>query len=396
MNTTRSNKIALMVVGLNGCTANTFVSSLHVSPISRLGSIVDGDDFRQVVFPQAKDFVVRGWDPNPKDALSTAQSYKILPPNVLNRLPKELSNLIPSPAVVGASDTSEAVASNHIHRVGDATEALAAIEADINTWREEIHFQHGIVIYLGPPLKAPPNLELLLKCEDVNALLESLSSSLTSGMLYAIAAARSGCAFIDFTPNATLDLPSVVKLFTDSNLPVAGRDGNTGQSLLKTVLGHMFRIRNLKVDGWYSTNILGNNDGLVLSRPDHAALKLSDKRGILAPVLGYDDLEHVVTIDYYRPRGDNKESWDNIDFRGWWDGDMSMKINWIGRDSLLAGPILFDLVRHLVYSLDAGWSGIQDHLGIYFKRPLKRGPESFFWQYLRLLNAYSINYSQHL
>lgn len=207
-------------------------------------------------------------------------------------------------------------------------------------------------------------------------------------MLYAYAAIEENCPFVDFTPNVTLETEALLELADIKNVPLAGRDGNTGQTLMKTVLGQMLKIRNLKLDGWYSTNILGNNDGKVLARNEHAEIKMRDKLGVLEPLLGYGDFDHTVNIEYFAPRGDNKEAWDSIDFLGWLDQSISVKINWLGRDSILAAPLILDLIRLLEYAQREGEKGIQSHLAMYFKNPLGTKTRGFFDQYKLFVDYY--------
>nr|MBC8554266.1 inositol-3-phosphate synthase [Candidatus Brocadiales bacterium] len=211
---------------------------------------------------------------------------------------------------------------------------------------------------------------------------------LTSGMLYAYAAIEENCPFVDFTPNVTLETGALLELADVKNVPLAGRDGNTGQTLMKTVLGQMLKIRNLKLDGWYSTNILGNNDGKVLARNEHSEIKMRDKLGVLEPLLGYGDFDHKVNIEYFAPRGDNKEAWDSIDFLGWLDQSISVKINWLGRDSILAAPLILDLIRLVEYAQRKGEKGIQSHLAMYFKNPLGTKARGFYDQYKVFVDYY--------
>jgi myo-inositol-1-phosphate synthase len=206
--------------------------------------------------------------------------------------------------------------------------------------------------------------------------------------LYAYAGIETGCAFIDFTPNVTLDVPGVQELAVHSGVPIAGRDGSTGQTLMKTLLAEMLQARNLKLEGWYSTNILGNNDGMVLSRPEHREVKMHDKLSVLEPILGYNTFSHAVDITYYPPRGDSKEAWDSIDFIGWFSLPMTMKIDWQGRDSILAAPLVLDLCKHLQFALAKGAIGIQSHLAIYFKQPIGTGVLPFSVAVRRLKEYY--------
>jgi len=165
---------------------------------------------------------------------------------------------------------------------------------------------------------------------------------------------------------------------------LAGKDGKTGQTLYKTVLAPMFQARDLRIKGWYSTNILGNKDGAILRNKEHGQAKVITKQSVLPKILGYDDFDHLVRIDYYSPRGDKKEAWDNIDFEGWLGERMSMKINWVGADSNLAAPLILDLARLTEYAARHGEKGDLSHLAFFFKSP--QGDEvsyDFFKQWLR-------------
>jgi myo-inositol-1-phosphate synthase len=212
-------------------------------------------------------------------------------------------------------------------------------------------------------------------------------SWITPGMIYAYAAIRKGCGYINFTPSVNAELPALRELAQKTGAVVAGKDGKTGQTLYKTVLAPMFKARQLKVLGWYSTNILGNTDGAVLSSTDHRQSNAATKLAVLSNILGYEDIDHQVRIDYYRPRGDNNEAWDNVDFEGWLGHKMCMKINWIGSDSVLAAPLVIDLVRFAGYAARCGEKGMLTYLDMFFKSPYGDGRElscDFFEQLDRL------------
>jgi myo-inositol-1-phosphate synthase len=201
--------------------------------------------------------------------------------------------------------------------------------------------------------------------------------AIAPSMLYAWASVTSGVPFANGAPNLTVDIPAIQKLAMDHNVAICGKDFKTGQTLLKTVLAPMFKARMLGLDGWYSTNILGNRDGEVLDDPGSFKTKEESKLGALEYILQpklypelYEKIHHKVRINYYPPRGDNKEGWDNIDIFGWLRYPMQIKVNFLCRDSILAAPIVLDLVIFLDLAQRAGFRGIQEWLSFYFKSPM--------------------------
>ncbi|HWJ14365.1 MAG TPA: inositol-3-phosphate synthase, partial [Gemmatimonadaceae bacterium] len=201
--------------------------------------------------------------------------------------------------------------------------------------------------------------------------------SIAPSMLYAYAALSEGIPFANGAPNLTADTPALVKLATDNQVPICGKDFKTGQTLLKTVLAPMLKARMLGLSGWYSTNILGNRDGEVLDDPASFKTKEESKLSVLHTILQpesypdlYKDFSHVVRINYYPPRGDNKEGWDNIDIVGWMGYPMQIKVNFLCRDSILAAPIVLDLALFSDFAHRAGMKGIQEWLSFYYKSPM--------------------------
>jgi myo-inositol-1-phosphate synthase len=212
--------------------------------------------------------------------------------------------------------------------------------------------------------------------EDFEAALDANDESIAPSMLYAYAALMEGLPFANGAPNLTADTPALVKLAIDNNAPICGKDFKTGQTLLKTVIAPMLKARMLGLDGWYSTNILGNRDGEVLDDPESFKTKEESKLGVLEFILQpdlypelYGDVYHKVRINYYPPRGDNKEGWDNIDIFGWLGYKMQLKLDFLCRDSILAAPLLLDLALFLDLAKRANMKGIQEWLSFYFKSP---------------------------
>jgi len=201
---------------------------------------------------------------------------------------------------------------------------------------------------------------------------------ISPSMKYFYVCAKDGIPFTNFTPSicAAAFVPALDKLAEENGCPYGGMDGKTGQTLLKTTLAPMFRVRDLKVEGWYSTNFLGNSDGLVLDDPGSNKTKVVSKASVLDSIVGYKVENHQVHIHYYKPRGDQKEAWDNIDIEGFLGEQMQMKINFLCKDSILAAPLVIDMVRLADAAKRKGESGIQRQLSLFFKSPYVKEGEA--------------------
>lgn len=385
-------RIGVLFVGLNGATANTTVAgsiALKNGLIDNCdGMLTETEIFSGLNLARFDQLVFGGWDVYDQDAYSVAVSNKILEPQLVERLRRELEEIRPWKAVVTEQDVDVARASNYVTSPL-LEEGLSTLIQDIVSFKTKHNLDKAIVVYLASPLKKVEMKDHHNEFLKFKKAICKNEKTISSAMLYALAAIEAGCPFVDFTPNVTLKVPAILQYAEEKKVPMAGRDGNTGQTLMKTVLGQMFKIRNLRLNGWYSTNILGNNDGLVLSMPEHRQTKMEDKLGVLEPVLGYNHFNHIVDIHYYPPRGDNKEAWESVDFSGWLGMPMSVKINWLGRDSILAAPLVIDLVRLMEFALRSEEYGIQSQLAIYFKHPLGTSARGFFDQYLLLKSYYS-------
>jgi myo-inositol-1-phosphate synthase len=217
--------------------------------------------------------------------------------------------------------------------------------------------------------------------------LDDNSPDISPAMLYAYAAMTKGIPYGNFTPSVAADTRALIELAEVRKVPIAGKDGKTGQTFIKSVLAPALKSRALKVDGWYSTNILGNRDGLALSNEDSLASKVKTKSSLLEDILGYEVEDHIVDIRYYRPRGDNKEAWDNIDIAGFLGQQMQIKVNFLCKDSILAAPLAIEIARCLDLAKQRGESGIQDQLSVFFKLPMSKDgkPEQAFHKQEKLL-----------
>ena len=265
---------------------------------------------------------------------------------------------------------------DHVKAIANKYEQAEALVEDINRFRKDNGCDRLVMIWCA-------STEVYIECSDVHTSLSAFEQGLRDNdpriapsMIYAYAALKSGVPFANGAPNLSIDIPALEELARQNNVPIAGKDFKTGQTLMKTIVAPGLKARMLGVRGWFSTNILGNRDGEVLDDPDSFKTKEVSKLSVLDNIFEperhpelYQDLYHKVRINYYPPHGDNKESWDNIDITGWMGYPMQIKINFLCRDSILAAPIVLDLALFLDLAQRAGMSGIQEWLSFYFKSP---------------------------
>jgi myo-inositol-1-phosphate synthase len=277
-------------------------------------------------------------------------------------------------------------------------EAAEALRRDIRDFKQNNGCDRLVMVWCASTEIFLEPSEVHANLENMEAAMEANDPQIAPSMLYAWAAIMEGVPFANGAPNLCVDVPAMVKLARDKGVPVCGKDFKTGQTLLKTVLAPMLKARLLGVNGWYSTNILGNRDGEVLDDPESFKTKEESKLGVLEYVLQpdlypelYGNIFHKVRINYYPPRGDNKEGWDNIDIFGWLGYPMQIKIDFLCRDSILAAPLALDLALLLDLAKRAGMKGIQEWLSFYFKSP-QHAPQVYpehdlFIQHTKLKNT---------
>ncbi|MCH2105125.1 MAG: inositol-3-phosphate synthase [Planctomycetes bacterium] len=291
------------------------------------------------------------------------------------------------PGVLDPADGTPIAADPESERLGSlpSGEQVAAITAALETFKEGAGVSRVIVVNLASSeaQRAPSD-----SWEDLAAFEAALEAGepQPSSVLYAYAALKAGHPFVNFTPSAGASIPALRELAEAQGVPVAGSDGKTGETLVKTVLAPMFSARALKVLAWQGYNMLGNRDGEVLEEPAHKAAKLHNKDQALRELLGNDDLHSEVAIDFVPSLNDWKTAWDFIHFEGFLGAKMSMQFTWQGSDSALAAPLVLDLVRLTDEAARAGHSGDLDHLACFFKAPLSGGTHDFHQQHYRLLS----------
>jgi myo-inositol-1-phosphate synthase len=343
------------------------------------------------------DLVFGGWDIFEDDCYDAARTAGVLERSLLDQVKPELEAIKPWPAVFDRRYVKRLDGPN-VKGPRNKRDLAEALIDDIRRFKESQKLDRLVMISCG-------STEVFLRETDVHRSIAAFEKGLAanddgipSSMIYAYAAIKEGIPYANAAPNLSADVPALVDLALRTGAPIAGKDLKTGQTLIKTIVAPGLKARLLGVSGWYSTNILGNRDGEVLDDPESFKTKEESKKSVLDYILQpnlypelYEHLCHVVRINYYPPRGDNKEGWDNIDMFGWLGYPMQLKINFLCRDSILAAPIVLDLVLFLDLAKRAGMSGIQEWLSFYFKSPM-HAPELYpehdlFIQLMKLKNT---------
>jgi myo-inositol-1-phosphate synthase len=406
-------KLGVLLVGL-GAVSTTFIAGVEAvrrglaRPIGsltqmntiRLGKRTESRtplirDF--VPLADLEDLVFTAWDPIPDDAFRSAEVCGVLKPQDIDPLRDFMSSIEPMTAAFDPAYVKK-LHGTHVKQAANKRELAEQLRADIRSFKQESGCDRLVMVWCA-------STEVFLRPHEVHDSIEIFEQAMEENheaiapsMLYAYAALKEGVPFANGAPNLTVDTPALSQLAHDAGLPIAGKDFKTGQTLMKTILAPGLKSRMLGLNGWFSTNILGNRDGEVLDDPESFKTKEESKLGVLEYILQpdmypelYADIYHKVRINYYPPRGDNKEGWDNIDIFGWMGYPMQVKIDFLCRDSILAAPIVLDLALFLDLAQRAGLYGIQEWLSFYFKSPQvapKLYPEhDIFIQHWKLKNT---------
>jgi myo-inositol-1-phosphate synthase len=312
----------------------------------------------------------------PDDAYAAALNAGVLDRHEhLDPIADFLKGITPRPAVFDQDYVKRLVGVN-VKQGANKRELAEALRQDIRDFKAASGAERLVMIWSASTEIFLETTAAHLTLDAFEAAMAANDQAIAPSMLYAYAALMEGVPFANGAPNLTVDIPALTGLARERGLPIMGKDYKTGQTLVKTVLAPMFKARMLGVAGWYSTNILGNRDGEVLDDPESFKTKEESKLGVLEYILQpqlypelYGDMYHKVRINYYPPRGDNKEGWDNIDIFGWLGYPMQLKVDFLCRDSILAAPLVLDLALFMDLAQRAGMSGIQEWLSFYFKSP---------------------------
>ena len=387
-----SGKLGVLTPGM-GAVATTFVAGVYavlkglgkpIGSLTQMGTIRLGKRTDRriplikefVTLSGLEDLVFGGWDIFEDDMYAAAVKAGVLEKSILDGIRTELENVKPMPAVFDQSYVKR-LSGTYIKMAKTKMDLADQLRQDLQEFKALHRLNRMVMIWCG-------STEIYIEPGPVHSSLETFERglkendpSISPSMIYAYAALCEGIPFGNGAPNLTVDIPALLELAKQNKVPVSGKDFKTGQTLMKTVLAPAFKARMLGVAGWFSTNILGNRDGEVLDEPMSFKSKEVSKLGALEYILQpelypdlYGDFYHKVRINYYPPRGDNKEGWDNIDIFGWLGYPMQVKLNFLCRDSILAAPLVLDLALFMDLAARAGMSGIQEWLSFYYKSPM--------------------------
>lgn len=406
-------KLGVLIAGINGAVSTTFLAGVlsiikgkakPIGSLTQMATIRIGDrsenkfplinDFVPLV--KLSDLVFGGWDIDDVNCFQATKNSGVLEEKDFVDLKNDLESIKVMKGVFEQKYVQN-LKGSFIKEGKTKYELMEKIREDIRNFKKENNLQRVVTIWCG-------STEVFIQPSDVHMDTDSFEKgmkenhdSIAPSMLYAYAAISEGSPFINGAPNLTTDFPAMIELAKKNNVPVSGKDFKTGQTLLKTVLAPMLKARMIGLEGWFSSNILGNKDGLTLDDPGSFKTKENSKLSVLDTILQpdiypdlYKDYFHKVRINYYPPRGDNKEGWDNIDIFGWLGYKMQLKVDFLCKDSILAAPIVLDLILFSDLAQRSGLIGIQSWLSFYFKSPMHQEgviPEhDLFIQLMKLKN----------
>jgi myo-inositol-1-phosphate synthase len=408
-----NGKLGVVIPGM-GAITSTFIAGVEaikkgfakpIGSLTQMGTIRLGKrtDNRS---PQIKDFVplaslddlvFGGWDLFSDNIYEAGMHAGVLEKSLLEQVRPALESISPWTAAFDKNYVRR-LDGTHVKKAANKMELAEQLQDDIRNFQKKNNLARTVMIWCA-------STEIFLKPEEVHSTLEKFEQGMVKNdpaiapsMIYAYAAIKAGIPYANGAPNLSADIPALIQFAKDRNVPICGKDYKTGQTLMKTILAPGLKARLLGLNGWFSTNILGNRDGEVLDDPDAFKTKEESKLSVLEHILQpdkypdlYSNYTHKVRINYYPPRGDNKEGWDNIDIFGWLGYPMQIKVDFLCRDSILAAPIVLDLVMFLDLAQRCGMSGIQEWLSFYFKSPMC-APELYpehdlFIQLMKLKNT---------
>lgn len=386
-----TERLGVAVIGFGGAVATTAVAGIEMirkglidlSGLPLADRKVDG-------LPDYRDIYFAGWDLSFDDLATAAIGHGVIGSHELKEGASTLGEMRPWAAVGSRDFCANIEGANKIAASGHRA-AVERIQADLAGFKTDNELDRVVVLNLASTERqADFDAPALQSVEAFERGLDEDDPAISPAMLYAYAAIDAGIPYANFTPSVAADIAPLAELAAQRNVPIAGKDGKTGQTLMKTVIAPALRERALHVDGWFSTNILGNSDGFALDDPKSLESKLGTKKSVLDQILGYPVDDHIIMIHYYRPRGDDKEAWDNVDVTGFLGQRMQLKLNFLCKDSVLAAPLAIEIARCLDLARQRGEGGVQEQLGVFFKSPqtLDGDPEHDFFLQQATLDAW--------
>ncbi len=402
-------KLGILLPGM-GAVATTLIAgvlAVRKGNAQPIGALTQMGKIRTATGnPKIKDFVplaglddieFGGWDVYEDNVYEAAMKAGVLDYRTLQPVRAEMEALVPMKAAFDSHYVKN-LDGTHVKTYTTKLDLAEQVIADIREFKATRDCSRLVMVWCGSTEIYHELSDTHRTLANFEAGLKANAANIAPSMIYAYAALREGVPYVNGAPNLTVDVPALLELAATTGTPVAGKDFKTGQTLMKTILAPGLSVRSLGVKGWFSTNILGNRDGLVLDDPDNFRTKEVSKLSVLDSVFHpeenpelYGDMYHKVRINYYPPAGDNKESWDNIDIFGWLGYPMQIKINFLCRDSILAAPLVLDLALFMDLAKRAGLSGVQEWLSFYLKSPQTdptlRPEHDIFKQYVTLHNT---------
>ena len=364
----RDQALGLAIVGLGGAVASTAVAGSLLIKEGKQSTVgLPLAEFGHLDLAGYDRLHFAGWDLYPHDLYAAAEHHGVLTREQLAAVREPLSKMTPWPALANQAFCEGVV--NGADSTDTLREQVATVQGQLRSFSEEIGGNVVVINLASTESFLDADTPAYQTPEAFEAALDANDAVISPGMVYAYAAIVSGVPYGNFTPTAAADIPALRALARQHNTPVAGKDGKTGQTFVKTVIAPALRARALHVDGWFSTNILGNRDGEALRKPGSLANKINTKGDVLGSCLGYGVEDHVVKINYYKPHGDNKEAWDNIDVTGFLGQRMQIKVNFLCKDSILAAPLALEIARCLDLASRKGRGGVVEEMGCFFKAP---------------------------
>jgi len=400
-----NGKLGVLVVGL-GAVTSTFMTGVLMARkglAKPVGSMTQYDKIRvgkgadkkylhyKDIVPMAdlNDIVFGAWDVYPANAYQSAVYAEVLQPKDIEPVKDELEKIVPMKAAFD-HNYAKRLDGDNVMAGKTRWEMVEQLREDIRNFKKEKGVDRVVVLWAA-------STEVYVPVDEkIHGTLEALEAAMKAddkehiapSMCYAYAALCEGAPFIMGAPNTTVDIPAMWELSEKTGMPISGKDFKTGQTLVKSGFAPIIGTRCLGLNGWFSTNILGNRDGLALNDPNSLQSKLNTKGTVLDSILGYPVEDHLVHIHYYRPRGDDKEAWDNIDVTGFMGQRMQIKVNFLCKDSILAAPLVIEIARVLDLAKKRGDGGVQEQLSTFFKAPMVKnghGPEHAFGKQEKML-----------
>ena len=370
-----SRKLGIAIIGLGGAVGTTMVAGIELLKKGKIGT--EGLPLANLAENLIKDLanyeniVFGGWDLHSENLAAAAEEHDVLTYKQFVAVEEELRNIKPWRAVGNKSFLENIEGENQFAQENSHREVIEKIQKDLQEFKKSC--DEVVVINLASTEKlADEGNEIFNSIADFEKALDENSKEISPAILYAYAAISENVPYGNFTPSVAADIPALIEFADKCGVPIAGKDGKTGQTMIKSVLAPAFKTRALKVEGWFSTNILGNRDGLALSNAESLASKVKTKSSLLEDILGYPVEDHIVDIRYYRPRKDNKEAWDNIDLTGFLGQPMQLKVNFLCKDSILAAPLAIEIARCLDLAKRRNEKGVLEEIGVFFKFPMTR------------------------